>query len=42
MIQELKMIFKGDQFDYHEILRPIEPRNQIEKSPILEEIAISN
>ena len=42
IIKELKMIFKGDQFDYHEILRPVDPRCQIDKTPKLEEIEITN
>jgi len=42
VINELKMIFKEEIFDYHEILRPVEPRTTIEKSPILEEITITN
>ena len=42
IINEMKMIFRGEQFDYHEILQPIEPRTQIVNSPILEEISITN
>ena len=30
VIKELKLILKGDDFDYHTILKPIEPRNEPE------------
>lgn len=42
VVQELKMIFRGENFNYHEILRPVNPRTDIENSPILEEIKITN
>jgi len=42
VIQELKVIFKGENFNYHEILKPVNPRTDIENSPILEEIIITN
>lgn len=42
VINELKMIFKEESFDYHEILRPVEPTLTIKKSPILEKIKITN
>lgn len=42
VIQELKMIFKGENFNYHEILRPINPRTEIEISPVVEKIKVFN
>ncbi|MHA1291373.1 MAG: DUF6011 domain-containing protein [Promethearchaeota archaeon] len=40
--KELKTIFQGDNFDYHQILNPIGPTIEIEKPPILETIEIIN
>ncbi|MFX1567830.1 MAG: DUF6011 domain-containing protein [Promethearchaeota archaeon] len=42
VINELKLIFKGEQFDYHDVLQPIESRTYIEESPIVKEILITN
>ena len=42
VVKELKLILKGDNFDYHSILTPIEPRTTIEPSPLLKEILITN
>ena len=35
VIKELKIMFDGDSFDYHKILRPIDSREMIEESPLL-------
>jgi len=42
VVKELKMIFRGEKFNYHEFLRPVAPRESIESSPILENVELIN
>lgn len=35
IIKELKVIFQGDKFDYHEVLKPINVREKPEDPPII-------
>jgi len=42
VVKELKMVFKGDNFDYHSLLQPIEPRIEIEEPPIIEKTLVIN
>ncbi len=36
VIKELKIVFNKDNFDYHDILEPINDRETIEKPPMIE------
>ena len=39
IVKELKIVFQGkENFDYHQILRPIEPITKIESPPEIEVI----
>ena len=42
VVKELKMIFRGEKFKYREFLRPVAPRDQIEPSPLLDNVELIN